>query len=446
MNTGPMPRPRLRALHPLIDDDGACSLIYDLERAAVLEVPEELQLHVASALETTGDLDDGLLSWLVQEDLYTMEVWEGWYPDDEPAGDMWNLGMPLHPEGEAHVRIVDRTAEAAHRALDVAFRQGLGASRVQLHLDWNGAFPGTGLLEQVVFEAFRQAEQTGKEISFDLTLDPAQVTPEAASYISALPLHVRLRCGQFPAGEEALLAPGIGSALFLLWMKELASRVTLSFTLRSKARLKDLLGWARRAGVRHLDAVRLPGGGQTEEEAAFLRDYRADLLAAVEKIVAGLADGDREPFIDFRPLTRAVRRLLHAERRARFREERFAGWPVGDVAFPGPDGVLGMAKGWPDTGAETEDGTEKVGSCRACGARYLCRNSALLIAESAAKKRTSETCAVWIAESEAALRLYHRLAQVDPLQVLAAFGESSDLPDELPAPRVAELWQLKAPF
>ena len=52
-------------------------MIYDLERAAVLEVPEELQLHVALALET-GDPDDDLLSWLVGEDLITAEGLAEW--------------------------------------------------------------------------------------------------------------------------------------------------------------------------------------------------------------------------------------------------------------------------------------------------------------------------------------------------------------------------------
>ena len=68
---------RWRALHPLLDEDGTCTMIYDLERAAVLEVPEELQLHAALALET-GDPDDDLLSWLVGEDLITAEGRAEW--------------------------------------------------------------------------------------------------------------------------------------------------------------------------------------------------------------------------------------------------------------------------------------------------------------------------------------------------------------------------------
>src|SRR5689334_13521542 len=70
-----MPMPgalRLRALHPLIEGDGSCSLIYDMERAAVVEVPEELQFYIAPALET-GDLDEPLVAWLVSEDLMTGE-------------------------------------------------------------------------------------------------------------------------------------------------------------------------------------------------------------------------------------------------------------------------------------------------------------------------------------------------------------------------------------
>ena len=91
MTTIGMPMPgalRWRALHPLIDGDGACSLIYDLERAAVLEVPEELQLHVATALET-GDPDEDVLSWLVREDLITAEGLAEWARIGEDRCSSW---------------------------------------------------------------------------------------------------------------------------------------------------------------------------------------------------------------------------------------------------------------------------------------------------------------------------------------------------------------------
>ena len=93
MKTARIPMPgalRWRVMHPLIEGDGSCALIYDLERAAVLEVPEELRLHVAPALEV-GDLDDDLLSWLVNEDLLSAEGWTGWAEESDrgPLGS-WN--------------------------------------------------------------------------------------------------------------------------------------------------------------------------------------------------------------------------------------------------------------------------------------------------------------------------------------------------------------------
>jgi hypothetical protein len=474
MNTASMPMPgalRWRALHPLIDGDGACSLIYDLERAAVLEVPEELQLHVAPALET-GDPDDGLLSWLVAEDLITMEGWAGWSPDAETAGvpadlpaalmNAWGPGSVLRLEGEAHVRIAGDTEAAALQALEVGFRQGVGASRVQLHLDWDGAFPGAGALERIVLEARRLAVDAGQEVTFDLTLSAGQVTPAVASFLSALPVHLRLLCGAFPGGE-ASLPREILRALLLLWMEDLPDRVTVCFTLSGEVRLREVWSWARRLGVRHLDAMRRPGGPD-EAHADWLRDFRADLVEIVLDVSSCLED--RLVPVDLRSLTRVVRRLMHAEPLARFRDERLGGWPVGDVALPRPglDGIgdveltkrwLGSAGELPDEPADEPAEGDGSGSCCAgCWARHLCRNSALQVASIAgiagtagtlSEERTADSCAAWRAEAEAALRLYHRLAQADPLQVLRVFGESSGLPDDLPASRASEPWSSKAP-
>src|SRR5829696_5593474 len=203
MSTIGMPMPgalRWRALHPLIDGDGTCSLIYDLERAAVLEVPEELQLHLAPALET-GDPDDVLLSWMVGEDLITMDGWQDWLPD----GQRFAGSSAPELEGEAaHVGIAAAAEEGALGALDLGFRQAFGAPRVQVHLNWDGKLPETGLVERIVVEAGRIAAEAGQEVSFDLALDADQVTPAVALFLSSLPVHVRLRCGVFPGGEAPI--------------------------------------------------------------------------------------------------------------------------------------------------------------------------------------------------------------------------------------------------
>lgn len=457
MTTATMPMPgalRWRALHPLIDGDGACSLIYDLERAAVLEVPEELQLHVAPALET-GDPDDDLLSWLVGEDLITMEGWAGWSPEGGLAAPADDWGAVLRLEGEAHVRIAEAAEEAALQAVEVGFRQGLGASRVQLHLDWDGTFPGAGALERIVLAARRLALDTGQEVAFDLTLAAGQVTPAVAIFLSSLPVHVRLLCGEFHGGE-ASLPQETRRAMLLLWMEDMPDRVTVCFNLSGGDRLKEVWAWARRLGVRHLDAARKPGPlsplDTDETQDAWLRDLRADLEEVVLEISACLAD--RSVLVDLRPLTRVVRRLMHAEPLARFRDDRRGEWPVGDVAFSRPDAnacaktcdTADLKKPWLGVVGEPDDAEAETGSdCAVCWARYLCRNSAMLVNGTAAEERTPGACAVWRTEAEAALRLYHRLAQADPLQVLRVFGESSGLPDDLPIARVTEPWTSKAP-
>jgi hypothetical protein len=404
MSTIDMPLPgalRWRALHPLVDRDGACSLIYDLERAAVLEVPEELQLHVAPALET-GDPDDGLLSWMVGEDLITMDGWQDWLPDGQwgPAGRP-ESGMFFRLAGEeAHVGIAEWPEEPALAVLDLGLRQAYGAPRVQVHLDWDGKLPDSILVERIVFEARRLAAEAGQEVSFDLALDADQVTPAVALFLSSLPLHVRLRCGVFPGGE-APVARETERALLFLWMEDLAERVTLGFTLVGDARLRELWSWAQRLGVRHLDAALLPSDGSDR-----LRDFEADLQAIAEDVCRSLEA--RLLPVDFRPLTRIVRRLQQSETPGLLQEE------------------------------------ELTGVCSTCWARRLCRNSAALVPEPEAEPRTPESCAVRRAEAEAALRLYHRLAQADPLQVLRAFGEPCGPPDDLPA-RLLESWGPKAP-
>lgn len=409
MSTIGMPMPgalRWRALHPLIDGDGACSLIYDLERAAVLEVPEELQLHVAPALET-GDPDDALLSWMAGEDLITMDGWEDWLPDGSPAAFPPEPGSFFRWEGEAaRFSVGTLPEESALAMLDLGFRQAFGAMRVQVHLDWDGKLPGSGLVERIVVEAGRIAADAGQEVSFDLALDADQVSPASVLFLSALPVYVRVRCGLFPGGEGSSLPPETRRAMLLLWMEDLADRVTLEFTLAGDARLRELWSWAKRLGVRHLDAVRLPGEGD--------RDYEADLRGVVEEIARDLEA--RVVPVDFRPVTRIVRRLLRSE---------VSSYQSGLLPDPGPaDGAV---------------------PCASCWARRLCRNSAGLVPESEAEPRTPESCAIWEAEAEASLRLYHRLAQADPLHVMRAFGEPCGLPDELPAGPVAQAWGPKAP-
>lgn len=401
--TIPMPGAlRWRELYPLIDGDGSCSLIYDLERAAVLEVPEDLRFHVAPALET-GDPDESLMSWLVQEDLLTTESPAGWdrggaYGID--ATGYWDLGAVYRVDDQVRAELGPRTEGEIAEALEPVFKQSLGASRVQLCLSWPGRLPEVRVVQQILTEAGQLAAAAHQDISFQLSLDIRQITPALAGCLASAPLRVQVRCEAFPCRADAAeLRIWETSVSSLLLLAPLADRVTVSCVLSGGARLLDLWDWARRLHVRHLEVSRHPGGS--------LREYRNDLLAVCNEMASEL-EARRSP-IDYRPVTRIVRRLMGSEPPDRaFSGGGFA-WAAGSEPYPGLEGLpLNL---WD----RSEDGP-----CPRCWARNICNHSLLLAAPSPGDRQapSGERCAIWLVEAEAALRLYHRLAHCDPIAVL----------------------------
>lgn len=460
-----MPMPgalRLRTLHPVIDGDGSCSLVYDLERAAVVEVPAELQFYIAPALET-GNLDEGLVGWLVSEDLLTAEGWAGWSAEGETAGSLeggwWSLESICRVDDEVHARIDQTGSDAVSTILQAVFQQGVGAARLRLHLDWGGRFPDRALLEQVVVEASCLARLTRQEVFFELSLAASEVTPSVAGFLADLPIQVLLLCGRYPGSGTGTFAAR-GTA----WSAEpvvrhllslLGDRLTVHCVL-DRARLLDVWEWARRTGVRRLDAVQLEDSavGDGLPQPARLRDYRNDLLAVCDEMANDLA-AQRLP-IDYKPLTRIVGRLMRCEPLDRRYGERPSLPALApDVFFfrpnletleprlrpdlwPGPDEDLDLV----------ESGSESV-PCQGCWARRVCSHSSFVASSLAGedlREPSEERCAFWKTEAEVALRFYHRLAHTDPIQVLQLFEEASREPDSAPPGRREDLGHLKASF
>jgi hypothetical protein len=508
---------RLRAVHPLIDDDGGCSLVYDAERGAALEVPEELRFHVAPALDM-GDLDEELLGWLASEDLLTGETFGDWSGAEPGLADLRGEEMEGWVDCAPGGRALDD--------LDLAFRCARGCARIKLHLDWVGMFPAGGLLETLVGEALRRAALAGQEVSFELALDPQQVTPEVARRLAAQPVGVRLRCGESdlagpPTAHEnrpwllaepavklllAHLAPGAGipaaeapagaatlepcaalepqatPADFLAPRSPRAS-LTVQCVLDGAARLVELWRWANALGICRLDAIRLeePGVSRRGGASPRLREYRQDLLAIQEEI-AGELDAGRLP-VELQSFTRIVRALVRNAGLANLRAPgndsaaRAGFLPMtGTGSFDPrqiPDEIWQRLERWsgaertPGTSAATSSAasarpaspatpasaahTKTVGTrassagavhrvtpaaaaepgeaaeselaglpCRSCWAGQVCSHSALVtspLANEDPRDRSRETCAIWASEVEAAIRLHHRLAQIDPIQV-----------------------------
>jgi hypothetical protein len=421
-------------MHPLLEGDGSCALIYDLERAAVLEVPEELRLHVAPALEV-GDLDDELLSWLVNEDLLSTESWVGWAGEEDNGSrettSGWSYWAVHRFDDEVHARVSPLSESEVTEVLEPVFKQGVGASRVQLLLDWDGTFPAVPLVERLIGEARRMAAPGHQEASFELVLDSRNVTHAAAESLLVSPLHVRLRCGAFPAPGAAPVeqrAWTAGTAPWLL-LQGMADRLNVQCSLASGARLTDLWSWAKRSGIRQLDAVHADLSAQDGIPPLILQvsEYLHDLLAVCEEMASDLEAG-RIP-IDFRPLTRMVRRLMGSETHIEPVSEPEPGWEADSPAWPD------MWTGGDRSGQlYKEDQSPAIdpslSPCRACWARSLCNHSTLLAPSVADDRRepSPERCPLWLAEAEAALRLYHRLAQCDPVDVLRLLGDAARMP------------------
>ena len=451
-----MPMPgalRLRALHPLIEGDGSCSLIYDLERAAVVEVPEDLQFHVAPALET-GDLDEALLGWLVNEDLLTGESGIGWGGAASCSSEAgwWNPGTVYRVDDTLHARIEPGREEAALEIVSFVFKQSVGNSRVKFHLSWGGAFPGTSLLERIVVESSRLGGLLGQEISYELKLEAAEVTPARADFLAAYSFQVRLLCGSFPAPCEGFYSdrrgePWAAETAVRLLLDPLGDRLTVCCTL-GRGRLLDLWEWAKQTGVRHLDATVLDEAWALQPGRR--RELRNDLLAVCDEIADELA-AQRMP-VDYKPLTRIVDRLMRSEPLDQAYGERgnYGGYgglmPVTDVY---PSSVLDSF----DLRLADLSGAADEPSCQGCWARHVCDHSTLLALsqgaqgaqEESPQEISEERCSLWRTEVEVALRFYHRLAHTDPLQVRRFFDDSS----REPAPGLGlreDLGHLRMPF
>lgn len=456
LHVATMPLPfalRMRALHPLVEGDGSCTLLYDLERAAVVEVPEDLQFHIAPALET-GDLDEALLGWLVGEDLLTGEGGADWIGEMGGAGPLeisvwWRPSAIYRIDGELHARLDQVRKEEVLEIVELVFKQSCGTSRVKLHLNWDGSYPGDGLLERIVVESSRLAGRLHLDLAFQLTLAAGEVTPSRADFLAGSLFQVRLLCGSYPASLPAdprakRLAWQAESVVRLL-LDRLGDRLTVHCVL-DEGRLLDLWEWAKRLGVHHLDATIVEDSviGDGVAQPGRRREIRNDLLALCDEMADELG-AQRVP-IDYKPLTRIVDRLMRSEPRSCSEQGSLASLVAMADSYPrsfltsfGPRPLADLQGG---AAAETRPAAiaavEIEPPCHGCWARYACGHSSYVVSTQdgeEAHEISEDACAHWRTEVEVALRFYHRLAHTDPLQVRRFFDDSSREPALAPGLR-----------
>ncbi len=399
MNTAAMPIPgalRLRQVQPLLDSDQSCRLVYDLERARILEVPEELQLHAFQAIDDGSLNDESFLSWAIEVGIVTWEGWAEW----RPAPDRF-----------------ERVDGSSDELLPSVVKNSSATSTISVCLDWSrGVVPEGEEIRFRVEQAHHLAAEAGHELELEISLPLAAVESTIVSLFETLPHRLRVDCGAFPtsAARRNLEAwerhqELIGSLI----ERGLAPRLTAFCIAAHGIRLIDAWIWAKDLGLSHLDLEFAPAG-----PAAILveRDLKTDLTAVVEQICADL-EAKRET-LAYQPIVQVVRRFVEGEPP----ERRWLRSPwIADLE-PG-SGLHGMEAR--DVANLWQQGISEVpfdAPCAACWARYLCPNSWLMVDSELATPRTLESCAVRRAEAEAGLRLAHRLRQMEPEATEALLG------------------------
>lgn len=414
---------RLRMVQPLVDRDQACPLVYDLERAQLLPVPDELQFHVALALEG-GNLDDALVAWLAGEDLLTYDD-----PPRPPAGDVpWESPLPIgdglgsvwFAEDEVHCHPAPGSESSTLGAVESLLGSTERGSRLVLHLVAAGGLGRARALGQVMVRAERLGRRYGRRVTLELTTDGGALDDPMLRFLADHDVAVRLT--------------DRSAAMIARLLAVLPDRLTLCALLDTGDSLADLWQAAGSLGVPRLHATKVvdrPFGGTAVVDAE-LRQYRRDLFAVADATFVALAEG-RTPRPLFEPLARVVRRHLSGRPAA-----VGGGGSAGYFGLVARHGLFPLLAPLPERAeaagagavAASLDEPEPLDSCEACWGRRLCARSRYAIADPGPFRPAprADRCELWRAEVEVGLLLYHRLEQADPATFLGLAEGGADAP------------------
>lgn len=431
---------RWRSLVPLEDRNGLCEVVYDLERNILVEVPELFQYYIAMALEC-GNPDENLLGWLAGEDLLTYDQEHPAFPEGMGSGGSSmsdlseltpGLGCMVFVEDRVHCRLTDGLDQSALETLDCLLGPLHGVPRLTLHLDGEGGRLGFEELCRIVDATRVRAEDTGRQISYELRLDAESATPKMASFLARHPFRVRVRCDGPPQPQPVLRALG-------LLREHLGENLTVHSVLRG-GRVIDLWRWAQELGIQQLHVTRLsPRTEQEESRAAQLRNFRNDLEVLCDDMLESLQTDSGRPLL-YEPIARVVRRLAHDHRHDPRKKASALGspclgvvshgkvFPVYPAAGPASVSETATAAEWNGEGRSPEEDGERH-PCRSCTARRLCGRGLAADPALSGIERVDiwgRHCDFWRAEVEAGLLFYRRLQRTDSEYLLGMGASSTD--------------------
>lgn len=452
-------RRRLRKVHIVPGTDGEPGWLYDLEHTHVIPVPSGLRPDLPVAL--AGAPSPEARVWLEAEGVLTAE-------GAVQRSDAGRIKLPVVTDvsidlaGACNMRCAycfehdidsrrgSMGAETLASSVELAFGQSGGAPRVVFHFGSGETLLRFPLLVELVAASEARAASLAKTVGFELTTNATPVTPEIATFLCEHAFNVRVSCDG-PAEIHDRFRPMVGGqpsypaverGLRLL-LEHLGDRVTVNSVLAYPTRLRDLWAWAKALGLRRYHVIKVgahPGRNLNLEEQE-LASFTADLDAICDELLADLEAGRRP--IDYQPITKIVRRLMVPEPITRycgvagsylgisssgkvypcFRHLGMSRYCLGDVRS-GVDGERRLAF----LAAEAADVDARPG-CRDCWARYLCGGGCY--ADSTVygpdpRAPQAHHCPYWRAEISAAIRIYGRLLDLDPLHCLRLIGDDAE--------------------
>jgi uncharacterized protein len=447
---------RLRACHPIVDREGRCTLVYDLERTFVIEVPARFRSRLAPAL-AVAELDAPLAKWLAAADLLTTDEPSNWgqgrhppLPDvSDVSLDMsgaCNMGCVYCFEDAIKSRIGPMSRETAAKALDFAFTKAAASPRLALHFGSGEPLIRFDLLKEIVAQANARAASLGKSISYDLTTNATLVTDEIAAFLRDHPFSVRVSCDgpaelhdrfrPMRGGQPSHAAVERGLRILLA---HLADRLTVNAVICGDTRLRDIWSWAKTLGILRLHVIKVgTAAGDVALDECELAAFRSDLEMICGDLLVDLRAGRRP--VDYQPITKVVRRLMIPEPITRFcgvagsylgiasdgrvypcfRHLGLEEYRFGDIWNGVDDG-----KRRSFLGHEAAD-VDSRPVCRDCWARYLCGGGCYAdsVVYGPNKREPQQThCPFWRTETEVAISFYDQMRREDPNYCLALFGD-----------------------
>lgn len=451
---------RVRNCRPLLDGDGSCTLIYDLERTFVIAVPEQFWSRIASA-GATAELDEPLRTWMKDEGLLTTEPRQGWSDSalevppqvTDVSFDMsgsCNMGCVYCFEDAIDSRIGRMSDETALAALDFVFKKSAGARHVTIHFGSGEPLLRFDLLCKIVEEANRRAASEGRTVAYDLTTNATLISRDVAALLRDQPFNVRVSCDG-PAEVHDLFRPmKTGKPSYALvekglevLLEHIPDRLTVNTVICGRTRLKDVWRWAKQMGIHHYHVIKVGaynsrniGLQQSERE-----NFCADLEGICQDMFGNLQAGLRP--LDYQPITKIVRRLMIPQPITRFCgvAGSYLGIASNGKIYPCfrhlglKDHRLGDVHTGVDDGkrvAYLKQEAADVDSrpiCSSCWARYLCGGGCYadsVVYGPDKRKPQEDHCPFWRIEIETAIRFYHQLRQADPSYCFRLFGDDID--------------------